>query len=76
MNLNDISNLISNGRTFRTSCKTIYYSYYMILSFLIQSMYEDIYNYVFLRSSLGTYFQYENAMEYLKNILASITLER
>ena len=27
-------------------------------------MYEDIYNYVFLRSSLGTYFQYENAMAY------------
>ena len=27
-------------------------------------MYEDISNYVFFRSSLGTYFQYENAMEY------------
>lgn len=31
----------------------------------LQSIYEDIYNCVLLRSSLGTYFQYENAMTYL-----------
>ena len=30
----------------------------------LQSMHEDVYNYVFLRSSLGTYFQYANAMAY------------